>query len=217
MNTFKCDYCDSIQSTKGHLARHQKTSKACIGIQESKGVFTNKVPTCTYCKKEFYALKLKNHEAICPYKIPPPNITNITIENFIVNELPKPEENDEDVEDNHEDVEDNHEDAEEKSQEVSVKPKEYIYCLIEREFLKSGETIYKVGKSTKLFNRINHYPKGSEIICFSKVKDCYKAEKELISLLDSNVSRAPDIGREYYNCDIKVLLEYFHKVSINNY
>jgi hypothetical protein len=65
MSNFKCEYCQSVQSTKGSLKRHQQTSKTCIKNQESKGVFDNKIPVCVYCKKEFYSLKLKDHMDIC--------------------------------------------------------------------------------------------------------------------------------------------------------
>lgn len=82
LNGYKCDYCNITQSTKGSLDRHQKTSKACIKIQESKGIFTNKIPTCKYCKKECYALKLNDHESICilkPSSSPSSSDSNLNI------------------------------------------------------------------------------------------------------------------------------------------
>lgn len=56
----------------------------------------------------------------------------------------------------------------------------HLYCLIEREFLKSGEKIYKVGKSVHLSQRMNSYPKGSTIISIFKVNDCHITEKILL-------------------------------------
>jgi hypothetical protein len=68
MTKYKCKYCDSIQSTKSSLARHQGTSKTCIKIQESKGIFSHKIPTCIYCKKECYSARLLEHQSICTLK-----------------------------------------------------------------------------------------------------------------------------------------------------
>jgi hypothetical protein len=34
----------------------------------SKGVFTNKIPVCIYCKKEFHATRLVEHQEICTLK-----------------------------------------------------------------------------------------------------------------------------------------------------
>jgi hypothetical protein len=45
---FKCEYCNSLQSTKGHLDRHKKTSKTCIKLQEAKG--------CNCCIYSLYKL-----------------------------------------------------------------------------------------------------------------------------------------------------------------
>ena len=189
---YKCEYCNILQSTKNILDRHQKTSKKCIQIQESKGVFVNKIPACKYCKKEFHAKRLKEHEEKCGFN-PPPNVTNIIIENLNITNQPQ---------------EDSVQAAAESCQE------QYIYCLIEREFLKTKESIYKIGKTTKIFQRLQNYPKGSKLICFYNVKDSDLAERELIKELDANVRRAPEIGREYYNCELSVLLDIFHRIAV---
>lgn len=72
---YKCEFCNVTQSTKGNLDRHQKTSKKCIRIQESKGVSTNKIPKCKYCKNDFHSTRLSEHENICTLK-PPINLNN---------------------------------------------------------------------------------------------------------------------------------------------
>ena len=53
----------------------------------------------------------------------------------------------------------------------------HLYCLIEREFIQSGEKIYKVGKSVHLSQRMSSYPKGSYVISAFKVNDCHTLEK----------------------------------------
>lgn len=79
LNDYKCEYCNMQQSTKNILDRHQKTSKSCIRIQESKGIFINKIPTCKYCKKEFHSKRLLDHESICILK-PPINSSQPSID-----------------------------------------------------------------------------------------------------------------------------------------
>lgn len=94
----------------------------------------------------------------------------------------------------------------------------YIYCLIEREFIKTGETIYKVGKSNHIFKRMNSYPKGSRVLAVFRVNNCHKVEKDLLLALDTNpkIQRAPHIGREYYNCNLADLFEVFTNICLKN-
>ena len=94
----------------------------------------------------------------------------------------------------------------------------HLYCLIEREFIKSGEKIYKVGKSVHLSQRMNSYPKGSVIISIFKVNDCHMTEKLLLKRLDQELSfrNAREIGREYYEADLTSLLKIFIEVCMSD-
>tara|TARA_Y100000389_G_scaffold200850_1_gene242198 strand:+ start:3998 stop:5362 length:1365 start_codon:yes stop_codon:yes gene_type:complete len=81
---------------------------------------------------------------------------------------------------------------------------EYIYLLQKREFIKTKENIYKIGK-TKQENlkRIGNYDKGSILICQFKCNDCDKLEKKLIRLFRERYELQKDIGNEYFkgNCN----------------
>jgi len=81
---------------------------------------------------------------------------------------------------------------------------EYIYLLQEREFIKTKENIYKIGK-TKQENlkRICNYDNGSILICQLKCNDCDKLEKKLITLFKEKYELQKDIGYEYFkgNCN----------------
>ena len=78
----------------------------------------------------------------------------------------------------------------------------YIYLLKEREFIKTNEEIYKIGK-TKQPNlaRFSQYPNGSclymQIIC----EDCDKAERILINKFKIKFTHRNDIGHEYFEGD----------------
>ena len=80
---------------------------------------------------------------------------------------------------------------------------EYIYLLQQREFIKTKENIYKIGK-TKQENlkRITNYDNGSILICQFKCCDCDKLEKKLIILFREKYELQKDIGNEYFkgNC-----------------
>ena len=58
---------------------------------------------------------------------------------------------------------------------------EFIYLIKEREFIKTKELIYKIGK-TKQENlqRIKSYPNGSILLLYIITNDCDKKEKLII-------------------------------------
>ena len=60
---------------------------------------------------------------------------------------------------------------------------QYVYLLQEREFIKTCEPIFKIGK-TKQFHttRFNQYPKNSVLISQISCADCDNIEKKIIEL-----------------------------------
>ena len=64
----------------------------------------------------------------------------------------------------------------------------YIYLLIEREFIKTKENIFKIGKTTQInHERFNQYPKGSMLIYQSICQDCGNIEKQIIKNLKNSL------------------------------
>jgi hypothetical protein len=76
---------------------------------------------------------------------------------------------------------------------------EYIYLLQEREFIKSNENVYKIGK-TKQENlkRIGNYPIGTILLFQIICNDCDTNEKELIKIFRNKYESRKDIGNEYF-------------------
>ena len=73
------------------------------------------------------------------------------------------------------------------------------YIIQEREFIKTGEEIYKIGKTKQEgTKRINQYPKGSEIILLMKVENCDEFENKVKILFNKKYNQRKDIGIEYY-------------------
>lgn len=88
-----------------------------------------------------------------------------------------------------------------------VKLMGHIYVLIEREFLKTKETIYKVGCTNNLQRRFSQYPKGSVVLFTEAVMDYKAIERKLLNALLSTpeIKQAKDIGSEYFDCDLNDL------------
>ena len=85
---------------------------------------------------------------------------------------------------------------------------EYIYLLKEREFIKTNEDIYKIGK-TKQENlkRFNSYPKGSILIFQIVCSNCSDIENKLIKLFRAKYIKRKDIGNEYFEGDYITMID----------
>lgn len=83
----------------------------------------------------------------------------------------------------------------------------YIYVIKEREFLKTKENIYKIGKTKQNnFNRFKQYPKNSILLYYRKTKCCDIVEKRIINKLSENFEQQKNIGREYFKGNIMNIL-----------
>ena len=102
---------------------------------------------------------------------------------------------------------------------VSVKPQNvskfqfsngtegHIYVIKEREFLKTGENIFKIGKTKNIVNRMPQYPKNSRIYIMFYSLNIDDMEKHIIKHFDNTFTKRTDIGSEYYECEGNALLK----------
>ena len=76
---------------------------------------------------------------------------------------------------------------------------QYIYLLQEREFIKTNENIYKIGK-TKQENlkRICSYPNGTKLLLQIICDDCDELEKQIIKNFKEKYELQKEIGNEYF-------------------
>lgn len=81
-----------------------------------------------------------------------------------------------------------------------VQPEGHIYVIKEREFIKTKENIYKIGRSKNIRNRMPSYPKDSLIYSILYTKDVNRTEKDMIRRFDTIFIKRRDIGVEYYEC-----------------
>ena len=85
---------------------------------------------------------------------------------------------------------------------------QYVYLIQEREFIKTSENIFKIGKSKQENNkRINQYPKQSKLILQILCDNCDILEKELIISFKNKYNHRKDIGNEYFEGDFEDMIK----------
>jgi hypothetical protein len=84
---------------------------------------------------------------------------------------------------------------------------QYIYLLQEREFVKTKENIFKIGKTKQSNNdRIRQYPKGSVLLFQMVCCNCDNIERELLKVFKEKYTHCKDIGNEYFDGDRKDMM-----------
>ena len=75
----------------------------------------------------------------------------------------------------------------------------FIYLIIEKEYITNNEDIFKIGKTTqKRLKRFDKYKSGSILLSYNRCKDCHISEKEIIKLFKTKYKQRLDIGLEYF-------------------
>lgn len=73
----------------------------------------------------------------------------------------------------------------------------HIYLIQEREFIRLGENVFKIGQSSNIIQRFKQYPPGSQLIYAFCTCDAHRAEKTAIDTLCKKFRFRLDLGREY--------------------
>ena len=76
----------------------------------------------------------------------------------------------------------------------------HIYIVKEREFIKTNENVFKIGRSKNVVHRMPGYPKNSRIYSIVYAPNVNEVEKQLIDHFDQIFIKRTDIGNEYYEC-----------------
>ena len=94
---------------------------------------------------------------------------------------------------------------------------EGIYLIQEREFIKSGEEVYTIGRSHSINERIKQYPKQSNLFLIVLCKKSIEIEKELIKILTKKFILCSCYGAEYFEGKLdEIILEieiYFKNIK----
>ncbi len=91
----------------------------------------------------------------------------------------------------------------------------WIYLIKEREFIKTKENIFKIGKTTSIKSRMPAYPRDSILYqCFYCPSNIHVVEKQFISMFDEQFTQQENIGREYYfSKNESDIITFFHTLS----
>ena len=75
----------------------------------------------------------------------------------------------------------------------------FIYLIIEKEYITNNEDIFKIGKTTqKRLKRFDKYKSGSILLSYNRCTDCHTSEKEIIKFFKIKYKQRLDIGLEYF-------------------
>ena len=181
-----CESCNYF-TNKGWIYRNHLISNKHLNLQASKQEYSH---ICEYCTKKYKTTSgLWKHKNICKKK--PPSPENILLERIVnlENEIKQ-----------HKKV-------------IPVVETQYIYLVQEREFTKTGEPIYKIGK-TKQENltRFKQYSKGSRMLCQLISKDCDEDERILLSKFRTSYVPRKDVGSEYFEGDYEKMIQDIHEI-----
>jgi hypothetical protein len=85
----------------------------------------------------------------------------------------------------------------------------YVYLLHEREFINSGESVIKYGRTQAgdPVERFQKYPKGSKIVLLLGVEDCNVFEKRIRKAFMEKFEHAKEYGLEYFRGDVQEMIK----------
>lgn len=84
----------------------------------------------------------------------------------------------------------------------SLAPKTYVYLLRDRTAIATGDSVYKVGKTTQHnFERFRTYPKGYHLCLLIACNDCHSTESKILSLFMLKYKSRPDYDTESFEGD----------------
>lgn len=207
MSDHICSYCNNTFSNKYILKRH--VSERCI-VKQDPGKLLEIIEQ----KDKLLAQQKAIIEQLKETKINVINkIDNVDIKN--VEKSTNSSKTDLHKSHNSEDI---IESKKSESLEI-IKNNQYVYIIKEREFIKTNENIYKIGRTDKGFSkRVKSYPNGSVVMCIIKVPDSKKYETAVKKSFNILFKKRKDIGHEYYEANYQDMHNNFCKIiqDLNN-
>jgi hypothetical protein len=84
---------------------------------------------------------------------------------------------------------------------------EGVYLIHPREFIKTNENVYKLGRSLHLDIRVKQYPNGSNTLLMLNCNNSIVCEKYLINLFKTKFIQKTYYGTEYFEGDKKIMIK----------
>lgn len=92
----------------------------------------------------------------------------------------------------------------------------YIYILCEREFITTGQNVYKIGMTGNVTQRMSKYPKDSELFYTQKTDNVKCVERYLINKFTEDFVPRKDIGSEYFQGKLKAMIATIYNYIMSN-
>ena len=89
---------------------------------------------------------------------------------------------------------------------------EFVYIVIEREFIKCNESVYKVGRTKDMKTRLQGYHKGTKLLQLSTVSDSHFVENQIKKTFKEKFKQRTDIGTEYFEGTCVEMLNEFNEI-----
>lgn len=98
----------------------------------------------------------------------------------------------------------------------------FLYVIKLREFITIGASVYKIGRTDRpLKQRINQYPKGSNLIYFVEVpvgSTCIMEAKLIKSLKENeDIRQCIEYGTEYFEGEVGTIINIINKITTEKY
>ena len=82
----------------------------------------------------------------------------------------------------------------------------YVYLIVQREFLRSGELVCKCGRAVDVLKRFKQYPKGSKLLYVVYCNDMIEGETKALALLGMMFKQRKDIGKKSFEGDFASMI-----------
>lgn len=93
-----------------------------------------------------------------------------------------------------------------------------LYLIHEREFIKTKEHVYKIGRAIDIRKRLLDYPNQSRLIFTMYTRKLDTVESELKKIFKQNFTQRKDIGTEYFEGNVHEMIQIIcnHIISCND-
>jgi len=96
-------------------------------------------------------------------------------------------------------------------------PNQHVYLIQEREFVRTGEPIYRLGGTVRIEQKYREFPTDSKIITILRVNDCVRAEKYLLTRFKERFVKRTDFGNKYFEGDEDQMTDEIRNVKDQGY
>jgi hypothetical protein len=224
---FSCEKCHKVFPGQRDLDNHMNRKNPCISDENKQGdhicEFCNNAFTCARNLQRHYTrcVVRNNHSLLIQHcdKQKKLRLEQNEIINQMKSALDKIKTNnpelivEEDLEDD-EESEEPEKSISSKYEDLNMEKKgEYIYVIKEREFVKTKENVYKIGRTGKGYHqRMTQYPKNSVVMNIIKVPNSKKYEDEIKKIFKKKFIQRKDIGSEYFEANITSIRKELNKI-----